>query len=308
MEGGKSSTIGTLKRKSPNDTLLFDKPTTCEYVRCKLCGSENTVKAGTFRMMQYYWCKSCQHRFAANDALPGMKTATVQIAVALFAYYEGVSLDRVREELSKIYDIYFSDSTIHHWIERFSKKAVEYARAYTPSVGDVWIADETELTAKIGGGEVWAWDIMDSDTKLLLASHITETRLGTETRRLMEEACEWAGKTPKVVLTSKMSAYFAVIKPPLGMDKIDVQSLPLPDVMGSNLIECSDHTLSIRTQVMRGIKKLESARLLIQGWRVYYNFLRRSSKYSITPAEKAGVKYPWRHWWDLLESEYLQPL
>ena len=62
-----------------------------------------------------------------------------------------------------------------YWVIRFSKEAIEKAKDYHPSVGDVWLADETVV--KIGGRNVWFWDIIDRDIRdFCLASHISRTR------------------------------------------------------------------------------------------------------------------------------------
>jgi len=69
---------------------------------------------------------------------------------------------------------YPSDSTVYEWVVRFTNKAIQEAKNCKPEVGDVWIADETVL--KIGGRKVWFWDIIDTKTRFLLASHMSYTR------------------------------------------------------------------------------------------------------------------------------------
>jgi len=114
-------------------------------IKCKLCGSKNIIRYGTFRGIQRFFCKDCQRKFADNDALSEMQTPTEQVGAALSMYYEGHSLNKVRRLLSQIYNSYPSDSSVYRWLTRFTKQAVQEIKEYQPKVGDTWVADETML-------------------------------------------------------------------------------------------------------------------------------------------------------------------
>jgi len=269
--------------------------------RCKSCGSQNIVKYGTSGGVQYWWCKDCKRKFADNDALPEMKTPTKQVASALSMYYRGVSIDDIRTHLEQQYDNYPSDSTVYEWVTRFSNEATSKAREYKPDVGDVWIADETVL--KIGGKAVWYWDIIDTKTRYLLASHMSFRRTTTHARNLVEKASKHAGKTPKVIITDKLYAYLDGIELAFGADTQHVQSKGFRVQPNTNLIERFHSTLKTRTKVMRGLKKPETALLLLDGWLIHYNYFRpHEALKGKTPAEKAGVEYPYKNWLDVVEK------
>jgi transposase-like protein len=135
---------------------------------CKFCGSTNTVKYGTYRGVQRYWCKVCQRKFADNDALPGMRVPPDQIGAALSAFYGGASIGAIRRQLEQVYGLYPSKSTVYRWIVRYSKKAANVMDDFAARTGGIWVADETVL--KVGGENFWFWDVLDSDTRMLLAS------------------------------------------------------------------------------------------------------------------------------------------
>jgi len=137
--------------------------------QCKACGSKHIVRYGYYQDVQRWKCKNCQRTFIHNEAPLGMKTSTVQIASALSAYYEGMSLNAIRRHLDQTYNNYPSDSTVYEWIVRYTKVAIEVAKDYKPNVGSVWFADETVL--KVGGEKIWFWDIIDHKTRFLIASH-----------------------------------------------------------------------------------------------------------------------------------------
>ncbi len=179
---------------------------------CKYCGSRNLVKYGQCQGVQRYFCKDCKRKFADNKALPHMSTSSIQVASALSMYYGGMSLNSIRRHLEQQYRNYPSDSTVYRWVVRFTKIAVEEAKKYKPEVGDVWVADETVL--RIGGKKidrlkkgVWFWDILDTKTRFLLASHISQSRTLDDAETLMDKAWQRAGKSPRIILTDKLGAY-----------------------------------------------------------------------------------------------------
>ena len=56
-------------------------------VHCLDCDSTATVKYGTYKGVQRYWCKICKNKFKADGTLFHMKTPTNQISSALNLYY-----------------------------------------------------------------------------------------------------------------------------------------------------------------------------------------------------------------------------
>jgi len=251
-------------------------------ITCKYCGSRHVIKWGRRRGIQQFYCKDCKRRFADNDALPRMQTPIEQVGAAVGMYYEGQSLNSIRRLLTQIYNSYPSDSTIYRWVTRFTKKAMAEADSYKPKVGDTWIADETVL--RIDGGNVWFWDIIDSDTRFLLASHISRTRTIKDAKKLMELAAKRAGKTPRLVITDKLAAYLDGIELAFGADTTHLQSKPFTIENSTNLIERFHGSLKARTKVMRGLKDIKTARLITQGWLVHYNFIRPHESIGKTPA------------------------
>jgi hypothetical protein len=64
-------------------------------------------------------------------------------------------------------------------------------------------------------------------------------------------------------------------------------------------------TIKSRTKVMRGLYTLESAKLFMAGWLAHYNFFRpRMSLRDKTPAQVAGISFPFRNWKDICEQPY----
>ena len=256
--------------------------------RCKYCSSPNLIKFGTFQGIQRYWCKDCKRKFADNKALPTMKTPIEHISTALSCYFGGMPLDAIQRHLQQQYNAYYTEMGIYNWIRRFSQEAIDRVKDFQPVVGDTWIADETVL--KVGGRNIWFFDVIDKKTRYLLASRLTESRATKEAALVMNEAKRRAGKSPKRILTDKMGAYIDGIEMVFGSATKHIQSTPFTDVNSTNIIERFQGTLKDRTKVVRGFKNMDTARLLTQAWLVHYNFFKEHTTLgNVPPAVKMGA-------------------
>jgi len=269
-------------------------------VVCKFCGSHNVRSYGSYKSIPRWWCKDCQRKFVDNDALPKMRTPIVQIADAVGMFYEGLSLNAIRRNLQQTYHNYPSDSTVYEWIVRFTKVAIKEAKEFKAQVGDIWIADETIL--KIAGENIWFWDVIDDKTRFLLASHMSLTRTTPSARVLMEQALERATNPPKQIVTDKLAAYIDGIELVFGAEARHIRAETLRATPGTQLIERFHGTLKSRTKIMRGLKSRETAKLFTEGWLVHYNFFRpHETLKGKTPAKKAGIKFPFRSWLEVVK-------
>jgi len=270
-------------------------------VQCKFCGSLYVVKNGTRRGTQYWLCKNCGRGFVDNKALPKMRYPIEAIASAVYQYYAGLSLNEIRGYIDQQYHFLPSDSAIYGWVTRFTKTAIDEANKYTPKVGDTWVADETVI--KVGGKKLWLIDIIDSETRYLLATRLSETRGKKDIALLMRKAYLKAGKAPKRILTDGLKVYPDAVDLVFGGETRHIVSKPFVVVDSTNVIERFQGTLKDRTKVMRGFKKPNTASLILDGWLVYYNYLRpHESLGDKTPARIAGINFPYQNWQDIVKS------
>lgn len=271
-------------------------------VTCKYCDQSNSlVKFGTYKGTQQWWCKKCQRKFIDNNALPRMRTPPEQVGLALMTYFDGGSLSDVQRQLDQQFGNKPSDSSIYGWITRFSKVAIEKAKETKPNVGDTWVADETMLN--IAGKNIWFWDIIDSKTRYLLASHMSAKRMVSDAQALMEKAARKAAKNPKVVITDRLSAYIDGIEMAFGSDTKHVQSQGFATQPNTNMIERFHGSIKERTKVMRGLQSIASARLFMDAWSVHYNHFRVHEAIHKTPGEKAGIVFPLKNWLDVAKQK-----
>lgn len=204
------------------------------------------------------------------------------------------------------------------WVDKFTDKALEETEKCRPEVGSVWVADETWIRIDRHGKahEVenpyskskkakWIvfWDIIDSETRFLLASRLTTTRGTEDAKALMEAAARRAGKLPRAVVTDKLAAYLDGIELAYGAASKHRQGGPFDVLNNTNLIERLHGTIKERTKVMRGLRTAETAKRFLDGWAVYYNYMKpHESLDSKTPAEAAKCDYTFRDWADLIRE------
>jgi len=285
---------------------IFSGKTKIEPVKCRYCGFDIIWKYGKNRNSeQRYKCPQCGKVFLNTDALPKMSVTVRQLGDVIGQYYGGLSYKELRRQFKQQHDTDMSRSSFHRWLTKYSKIAVDEANKHKPEVGDVWLADECVL--KIGGRKIWCWDIIDSDTRYLIATYLSPTRTTQDAKKLMEKAYEITGKAPKVIITDSLRSYLDGIELVFGADTKHIQGKPFEKGdLSTNKIERWHSTLRTREGIMRGLKSLPTAQALLDGWLVHYNYFRpHESLDDKTPAEVAKVKYPFKDWLDVVESQRL---
>jgi len=285
-------------------TDIVTKARVIEMPQCKFCGSKDVVKNGKRGGTQYWLCKGCGRGFVDNKALPKGRYPIEAVSSALYMYFTGSSLNDIRRYIEQQFNTELpSDSAIYSWVVRFSEIASKEARKHKPTtIGDVWIADELFLS--IGGKRYYLWDVIDTKSRLLIATYLSPMRGTQEARKLMELASEKAGKVPKVVITDSLASYLDGIELAFGSDTKHIQSHPFAKDDSTSLIERWHATLRERTKVMWGMKKPDTARVILDGFLVFYNYFRpHESLDDKTPAEIAGIDYPYKNWLDVVKSQ-----
>jgi putative transposase len=269
-------------------------------MNCKYCNSENVSKFGTVEGVQRYWCKDCCRKFADNGALPKMKTDKDVIAEALSCYFGGMPLDAIQTHLNQQHGVYYTEAGIYNWVTRFGKDAANIARDYhPPKLGDEWIVDETAIN--VGNRKVWFWDVIDTRSRYLLASRISESRTIKDAQTLMEKAAKVAGKPPKVILSDGLPAYIDGIELTFGSETEHIRSRPMTSENSTSMIERFHETLKQRLHVMKDFKDPITAQDMLDAWLVQYNFFKEHESLGNVPPAQAMGKTPMKDWRDVID-------
>lgn len=120
----------------------------------------------------------------------------------------------------------------------------------------------------------------------------------------MNNAAEHATILPTFVITDKLRAYLGGVVEVFGKYTEHLQSRGFKIEPNTNLIERFHGTLKGRVKIMRGLKSRETAKLIMDGWLIHYNFFRpHESLRNRTPGEEAEVDFPFKNWTDVVISE-----
>lgn len=141
------------------------------------------------------------------------------------------------------------------------------------------------------GRYFYLWNIVDNQTRFLLANKLTLNRGYAEARSVFQEARQVARQAPSVVITDAAKAYegaYAESVPELGkivhLSRCSLRS-------GHNArIERFHGSVREREKVMRSLKHQKSGQELLNAYRVWYNYIRpHMSLGGLTPAQAAEI-------------------
>ena len=272
-------------------------------IQCKFCGSDkHIVRYGTYKGTQRYFCRNCERKFSDTDSPEKMRYPSIQISSAVMMFYEGMSESMIQRHLQQVYGTKPSTGTIYEWVNKYTIKAMNKAGSYVAKTCNTWIADETVL--QISGNNLWFWDIIDDKSRFLLASHMSFTRTTSDAEIFLKRAISHADCVPKTIITDKLAVYLKAVKNVFGNNLKHITSKCFVVQPNTNMIERFHGTLKARTKVLRGLKSFITAQLFLEGWLIHYNFFRsHSSLKGRTPAEMAGIKFPFKSWSDIVNCD-----
>jgi len=277
---------------------------------CVKCGSMNVVKIGVRHNIngdiQRLMCKECGTKFSNNQGFEGVKATPKAITSALDLYFKGVSQRKIVEHLKTVEGIEVTQPCVLKWIRKYLSLMEGYLDRFTPQLGGIWHADETMVNVrrtepiKVGpkaedGNFSWMWNLMDHETRFLIASEVTKHRYLEDAKKVLQSAKDVANdQRPDFIVTDKLTAYRQGIKTEFYTNtKPRTQHVRLKSLRegtNNNIIERLHGTVKERTKVMRGMDHDESAERMLKGERLYYNYLRpHQALKGKTPAEKAGI-------------------
>jgi putative transposase len=272
-------------------------------VSCKLCGSNQIVKFGHYRGIQRWWCKECRHKFADNDAIPRMKTPAKQVALALNMYFEGIRLNKIPRLLSQQYGVYVSGTSVYNWVFHFSQTVSCEAQKSDIKVGNVWTILETTVRNDIKDTRLTLTDVLDLDTRFLLASGLSDYRNQYDIKNLIGAARDRARKIPREIITSGWQGYEHGIKLGLGEEGKNITISTFQVKTDSENLKGWYMALNDRDRIIRGLKKKHTIQIVTDGWSVHYNFVKRHPALNgRTPGEMAGAAFGFRTWKEIIDG------
>jgi transposase-like protein len=249
------------------------------------------IRYGRESGKQVYKCKVCDRKFVPDNEFKKLKYEPKIITATLDLYFKGVSLRKISDHLKQFYGLNVNFTTLYHWIKHYTKIMSGYVKQLVPEISGTLCVDEMQV--KVGGEWKWLWNIMDKETRFLLASQISDKREIEDARRLFQKAKERikGQKVEKVVsdgLRSYQNAFkkefFTLHKPRTE----HIRHIRLAGEVNNNLIERFQGTRRERDKVLRGMKDEHTP--IIEGFDIYYNFIRsHMSLNGKTPTNVANI-------------------
>lgn len=271
-------------------------------MNCKKCNSSHVVKIGKRDGVQRYKCKDCGFRFLDNDTFEKMRTKKHIIAVAIGFYFDGMSVRKIQEQIRYIFKVDVSQVTIHNWITKYSDLVYDYVSTLKAELGDAWHVDETMITIK--GEKQWFWEMIDEDTRFLVAGHLSKTRTNNDCIIVFKDAIGRTVNKPKFIFADGCFAYrkpFNKVFWEYGQPTKLIQNIGINSRKTNNVVERLHGTLKDMLRARRGLDSVEKTESILRGWFVYYNFLRpHSSLKGKTPAQAAGINIDVSNKWESL--------
>ena len=270
-------------------------------VNCPYCGNTKVVKNGRRDGYQRYRCKPCGKQFKHTGELHGRHSPVGRIGAAIRMFYSGLSYKQIAENLAERDDIPEpSKQTLYAWVKQYTDDAVETMQDYPAHTGSEWVADEMQL--KVGGENLWHWNVMDSKTRYVLASHLTPNRGTRAAVAVMQKAARAAAEPPKTIKTDRLGSYPPAIAE-VFPDAKHIQSDGIRALINNNLSERLQGTYRDREKTLRGLDTIESGQRYLDGWTLQYNLFREHEGIDFqTPGEMARVKPPFTEWGDVVKS------
>ncbi len=266
---------------------------------CPECRSGNTVgggrrlnKSGAVRR---WICRACGAYFSGREGFRNRRSDPEMIAKALDLYFRGVSLRQVAAHFEQVYGLRVGASTVYRWVAHYSALAAEWMDRQRAQVGSTWHADERFLN--VNGERAYLWNVMDSETRFLLASTVSEGRGVAEARAAFQLAKGATDVRPTEVRTDGLAGYIRAVSKEFGSNygpggKMHSPHRVVPSIRApesNNRIERMNGGQKDRTKTMRAYDNVRGAGNLSAGWRVHYNLVRMHMAIGTTPGVAAGL-------------------
>ncbi len=157
---------------------------------CTRCQSGNVVLSGKRHnksgALARYLCKACGYRFVGRDGFQRRRADPEKISLALDLYFRGMSVRKVADHFAQVHGLKVSHVTVYNWVAHFGKLAAEWMDRQGARTGERWHIDETVIN--VNGEARYLWNVLDGDSRFLLATHVSQGRGLDDTRTPIRKA------------------------------------------------------------------------------------------------------------------------
>jgi len=134
---------------------------------------------------QRYTCKDCNKKFVL-EPIKYVKGNAKMITLTMDLYFKGLSLRDISDTIKQFYNLDITHETVRRWIRTFTKLMNEYTKKFKPELSERWHVDEQNI--KVGKDWLWSWNVLDKDTRFLVANNVTKSRYIKDARAVLKKA------------------------------------------------------------------------------------------------------------------------
>ena len=238
-----------------------------------------------------------------------MKNQTMTVVCALDLFFRGISLREVQQHLQSTFGIDVSYVTIYNWIKKYVELVNSYTKDLKAKTSDRWHADETLI--KVRGRQMVLWCLLDSETRQLIAQHISQNRSKEDATILFKKGKKSSKTSPRQLITDGLASYNDAIQTEFGAKNQAPRSNrrtlhivgPLVGKINNNKIERFNGSIKGRLRSMGHLNTVEGAKTFGEGYQIHYNFIREHQALNgRTPAEMAKISDEKVNWRQLIEK------
>ena len=120
-------------------------------------------------------------------------------------YFDGLSYRRVAGNIEQYFGRRTDPTSVYNWVRESTGKADEILRPLKVNTGPTWVADE--MVVNVGGEKLWLFNVMDSDTRFVLAAYLTPQRTTRSAQTTLALARERSATHPTEIKTDGLRSY-----------------------------------------------------------------------------------------------------
>ncbi len=249
-----------------------------------------------------------------------MRNSPRKITLCIDLFFRGISTRKVQEHLQAFYPQNSSWVSIYNWVIKYSNQISHFTDTLKPTLGAEVQVDEVEFhrrkhpRQKLGTAENWLIDSIDPKTRFAVASNFVESRSTEEIGNVLKNIKAKANGRVKIVTTDGFLAYRNVVNQTFGYSLKLGRYTVFHNVVNASQgegfnypIERLHNNIRARTKVMRGFHgSVESARAILKGIEIYYNFITKHQGINKTPSEEAKIELDlgYNKWLSIIKLAY----
>ena len=211
-------------------------------------------------------------------------------------YFDGVSYRKTAQNMKQYFGRETSPMAIYRWVRELTAKADSALKPMKVNAGKTWVADEVVIN--VGGQNYWLFNVMDSDSRYLLAAYLSPERTARAAATALALARERAAEPPEQIKTDGLRSYRIALRRAFPTRLVNhVVSQGIRAEINNNMSERLQGTIRDRDKTLRALKSRKTGQDYVDGLVTHYNYFRpHESLQGRRPAEAAGVKPPFTSW------------